>query len=83
MHRNRQKRDNDLHCLACRRGYSAAAPQEVELRSAQWADAETFTLLLEYRYSPADGDGYSENMTLTVQRAAGGLHFLSCAFAEG
>lgn len=61
----------------------AAAPQEVELRSTQWADAETFTLLLEYRYSPADGDGYSENMTLTVQRAAGGLHFLSCAFAEG
>ena len=35
----------------------SAAPQEVELRSAQWADAETFTLLLEYRYSPADGDG--------------------------
>ena len=61
----------------------AAAPQEVELRSAQWADAETFTLLLEYRYSPADGDGYSENMTLTVQRTAGGLRFLSCAFAEG
>ena len=61
----------------------AAAPQEVELRSAQWADAETFTLLLEYRYSPADGDGYSENMTLTVQRTAGSLRFLSCAFAEG
>lgn len=44
----------------------ADAPLEVVQRSAQWTDVEIFTLLLEYRYSPADGDRHSENMTLTV-----------------
>lgn len=34
----------------------AAAPLEVVQRSAQWTDVEIFTLLLEYRYSPADGE---------------------------